>query len=55
MEWTSSGHVYEGEWERGGMHGKGIYQWPNGEVYNGSWANNMRNGRGMFTERTLEK
>ena len=40
----ADGKCYEGEWQKGEMHGHGVYRWPNGSVlYEGQWVD----GRGI--------
>lgn len=33
----SNGDVYEGEFNKGEKHGKGIYLYKNGDKYEGQW------------------
>ncbi len=33
-----SGAKYNGEWEGGFRHGKGVMQWPDGAKYEGQWV-----------------
>eukprot|EP00040_Diaphanoeca_grandis_P044535 m.12648 g.12648 ORF g.12648 m.12648 type:complete len:655 (+) comp9392_c0_seq1:326-2290(+) len=42
------GHVYEGEFDSGLMHGKGRLCWPDGTTYEGTFVDNTITGQGRF-------
>ena len=41
--------VYEGEWEKGEMHGMGALTKPNGDKYEGEFVKGFKHGDGMVT------
>lgn len=42
--------IYEGEWERGKIHGRGVYHYePSGAAYQGEFSMNLRQGVGVYT------
>ncbi len=41
---------YFGEFERGLMHGYGIFKYKNGSKYVGQWANNLKSGEGIYID-----
>lgn len=44
----ANGCVYEGDFQKGERHGKGICTFPGGEKYNGSWENGKMHGEGTL-------
>jgi len=40
---------YDGEFQAGRKHGKGVKNWPNGDRYEGEFAEDRREGRGRYT------
>lgn len=42
----ASGAKYDGHWDNGKRHGKGLHHYPNGDVYDGDWVDDKRHGRG---------
>jgi hypothetical protein len=44
----ADGSKYNGEWEGGRRHGKGIYWCCNGDVYRGYWAKDCMSGQGKL-------
>eukprot|EP00747_Dinoflagellata_sp_TGD_P164521 gnl/TRDRNA2_/TRDRNA2_184574_c0_seq1.p1 gnl/TRDRNA2_/TRDRNA2_184574_c0~~gnl/TRDRNA2_/TRDRNA2_184574_c0_seq1.p1 ORF type:complete len:420 (+),score=58.98 gnl/TRDRNA2_/TRDRNA2_184574_c0_seq1:79-1260(+) len=46
----SDGSCYEGEWQKGRMHGKGRYLGPQGEIFVGEWREDMAHGHGVYTQ-----
>jgi len=47
--WSSSGNVYDGNWEKGNREGFGIFYYKNGNKYAGSWKENIKSGQGNYT------
>ena len=41
MLWPN-GQKYDGEWQKGLMHGMGVHRWPNGTCREGIWERNVR-------------
>ena len=42
--------VYEGEFQNGIRHGRGVFRYyETGDVYIGQWANDNKNGKGKYT------
>jgi hypothetical protein len=39
---------YEGEWNNGCMHGRGLYYHKSGDVYDGNFENNEMSGHGCY-------
>ncbi|KAK3087614.1 hypothetical protein FSP39_008381, partial [Pinctada imbricata] len=46
---TTEGTVYEGEWSKDKMNGKGKLSHPSGAVYEGQFVNNQFHGNGKYT------
>ena len=46
--------LYNGEWRKGKMHGKGTHTYRNGEIYEGEWAEGKRHGKGIYTYANIE-
>ena len=49
--WTSGGsrgHMYEGDWKKDMMHGKGLYIFSEKKRYNGDWYNGDMHGKGVM-------
>ena len=42
----SDGSRYEGEWQDGKRHGRGIYKWAAGHRYDGAWSDDRPHGLG---------
>jgi hypothetical protein len=40
--------MYEGEFEEGLMHGRGVYSFPNGDIYEGSFVRGSMHGQGKL-------
>ena len=49
LEYYENGEIYEGEFYRGEITGKGIYIWSNGEQYEGDFINGIKHGKGIYT------
>lgn len=45
---NNSKSFYDGEWNNGEMHGKGIFQWTDGSSYDGEFIHGKREGQGKF-------
>mmetsp|Transcript_14674 Transcript_14674/g.22141 ORF Transcript_14674/g.22141 Transcript_14674/m.22141 type:complete len:748 (+) Transcript_14674:55-2298(+) len=45
-----TGDVYEGGWENGLRHGKGIALFPDGTMYEGTWLNGKKHGFGQLMD-----
>jgi len=43
-----NGATYDGEWENGLMHGKGLYKWPSGVSYKGPFVMGKMLGKGSM-------
>ena len=43
-----SGSIYDGEWEKGKKHGRGIYKYENGMKFDGNFALGRKYGDGVF-------
>lgn len=43
----NNGNIYDGEWKKGLMHGKGRMTFNNGSVYEGEWEYNLMHGKGV--------
>lgn len=43
------GDVYEGEWDKDEIKGKGTFKFMNGDSYTGSFLKGIRNGVGKYT------
>lgn len=43
----TSGNKYNGDFERGQMHGHGEYVWTDGLIYTGDFVNNRITGTGV--------
>ena len=43
-----TGHVYDGDFNRGMMHGQGKLSWPNGTTYTGEFQDNTITGQGDY-------
>ena len=46
--WNNSDDIYEGSWQDGVRHGKGIQKYSNGDTYQGDWFNNKKHGQGIY-------
>jgi DNA polymerase III epsilon subunit family exonuclease len=42
-------HEYEGHFQNGKRHGRGIQKFANGDCYDGDWIEDIRNGHGVYT------
>ena len=42
--------MYEGEWQRGKVYGKGKFSWPSGATYEGDFKWGRMEGLGTFIE-----
>jgi hypothetical protein len=40
---------YEGQWENGQFHGRGILKFSNGDQFEGQWENGLQHGEGLRT------
>ena len=49
LELLKDGNIYEGEFTRGEMTGKGKYIWQNGQRYEGDFVNGIKHGKGIYT------
>jgi hypothetical protein len=47
MEYAN-GDRYEGAWQQGQRHGKGVYEYSNGDVYDGNWVADKKEGPGVL-------
>ena len=48
LEFLENGDVYEGEFNRGEITGKGLYIWANKQQYEGDFVNGIKHGRGIY-------
>ena len=48
LELLKDGNIYEGEFNRGEMTGKGIYIWRNKQRYEGDFVNGIKHGKGIY-------
>ena len=48
FKWVN-GRIYDGDFQSGKMHGKGVYTWPNGNRYVGEYLNGKKEGWGVYT------
>ena len=48
LELLKDGNIYEGEFNRGEMTGKGIYLWSNKQRYEGDFVNGIKHGKGIY-------
>ena len=48
LELLKDGNIYEGEFKRGEMTGKGIYLWRNKQRYEGDFVNGIKHGKGIY-------
>ena len=44
----SANGTYEGQYQLGKLHGKGIFTYPNKDVYEGVWLHDKKQGKGTF-------
>lgn len=58
QQYKSYGHevyfAYDGLWERGKMHGPGLYQYADGGNFEGYYENNRQHGRGVAKYKTID-
>ena len=48
LEFLKDGNVYEGDFIRGEMTGKGKYVWSNKQIYEGDFVNGIKHGKGIY-------
>ncbi len=48
LEFLKEGSVYEGDFIKGQMTGKGIYTWGNKQRYEGDFVNGIKHGKGLY-------
>lgn len=48
LEFLKDRNVYEGEFTRGEMTGKGKYLWSNKQIYEGDFVNGIKHGKGIY-------
>ena len=48
LEFLENGDVYEGEFKRGEITGKGLYKWANKQQYEGDFVNGIKHGKGFY-------
>ena len=48
LEFGKDGDIYEGEFEKGNINGKGLYIWSNKEQYKGDFVNGVKHGKGIY-------
>ena len=46
--WYADGGCYDGMWQQGKMHGKGVFTYPNGNKYDGEFVDNLKDGYGAL-------
>ena len=49
IQYYSRRRKYDGEWQNGYIHGRGVYTYPDESTYNGEWEMGYKNGRGVYT------
>lgn len=47
LENLQTGDIYEGQFNKGKMTGKGIFKWKNGEIYKGDFVQGIKHGTGI--------
>ena len=47
---VGDGRRYEGGWQGGKRHGRGVMTWPNGDVYAGEWRDDKTAPGGALDE-----
>ena len=48
IEFLENGELYEGEFTKGKINGKGLYIWSNKNVYKGDFVNGIKHGKGKY-------
>lgn len=48
MKFAETQEMYEGQWENGVRHGRGVNYWPDGSIYEGYWRNGAAEGKGKI-------
>ena len=47
--WFNTANKYEGEFQNGLRHGRGVFQYATGTRYDGEWKDNVKHGKGTYT------
>jgi len=49
LEYVENGEMYDGQFDKGEINGKGLYIWSNGEEYEGDFVKGIKHGKGKYT------
>jgi hypothetical protein len=49
LEYIENGELYDGQFDKGEINGKGLYIWSNGEEYEGDFVKGIKHGKGKYT------